>query len=85
MPCEIEKVSSTIQPVCDVALNSKYSRDFSDPRLGHRGDDLSVSLARQFGGVLHRLHLALAADELGQPAPDSALQPRAQRPEAGTS
>ena len=32
---------------------------------------------------LHRLHLALAPDELRQPAPGRALQPRAQRPEPG--
>ena len=33
--------------------------------------------------MLERLHLALAPDELRQPAPRRALQPRAQRPEPG--
>ena len=33
--------------------------------------------------MLERLHLALAPDELGQPAPRRALQPRAQGPQPG--
>src|SRR5713226_7032401 len=33
------------------------------------------------GGVLERLHLTLAPDEL-RPAPNRALQPRSQRPQA---
>ncbi len=31
LPCETENVSSTIQPDCEVALNSKKSRDFPTP------------------------------------------------------
>ena len=55
----------------------------ADARLSHRGRDLPVSRPGLLGGVLERLHLALAPDELGQPAPGRTLQPRAQRPEAG--
>ena len=52
-------------------------------RLRHRRDDLPMpGLARLLGGMLHRIHLALASDELRQPAPRRALQARAQRPEA---
>ena len=42
-----------------------------------------MSRLRLLGGVFERLHLALAPDELGQPAPCRTLQSRPQRPEAG--
>jgi hypothetical protein len=36
-------------------------------RFRHGGDDLSTARARKLGRVSHRLHLALAPDELGKP------------------
>ena len=42
-----------------------------------------MSLAREFSGMLERIHLALTSDELGQPAPGGTLQACAQRPESG--
>src|SRR5216684_4009210 len=61
--------SSIVQPDCEVALNSKNSRDLPTPRLC------------LLGRMPQRLHLALASDELGQPAPDRALQSCSQRPD----
>ncbi len=40
-------------------------------------------MSRKVSRVAHRLHLALASDELRRPASGRALQPRAQRAEAG--
>ena len=37
----------------------------------------------QFGRMLEGLHFALTSDELGQPTPGRALQPRAYRPQPG--
>ena len=55
----------------------------ADARLRHRGNDLPVPRLGLIGGMLERLHLALAPDELGQPAAGRTLQPRAQRSEPG--
>ncbi len=55
---------------------------FADPRLTHRGDDLSMPLAREFQRVLHLLQLGLTAHELRQSALCGHLKPRAQRTQA---
>ena len=55
----------------------------ADPGFGYRRHDLPMPLARQLGGVLKRLYLALASDKLGQPPSHRALQPRPQRPQPG--
>src|SRR5262245_46415947 len=55
----------------------------SDSSLGYCGDNLSATSLGLLGGVLHRVDLSLAPDELGQTAPNRPLQSRAQRTQAG--
>ena len=81
-PCETEKVSSTIPARLVLRLELEKQARLAGARLGHRGDNLSAARVRKLGGVAHRFHLALAADELRQAAPGRALQARAQRPES---
>jgi hypothetical protein len=55
----------------------------ADPGLRHRRHDLPTPRLCLLGGMPQCFHLALASNELGQPAADRTLQLRAQRPESG--
>src|SRR5262249_13062354 len=55
----------------------------ADSGLSHCRDDLAVPGLCQLGGVLHRVHLALAAHELGVTACRCPLQARPQRSQSG--
>src|SRR5262249_39198190 len=54
----------------------------ANPGLGHDRDDLPVPRLGLLGGIFERLNLALAPNELAQPAPRGDLEVRAQRTEA---
>src|SRR5262249_1842466 len=55
----------------------------ADPGLGDYCDNLALPRLRQLGGVLHRLHLALATHEPRVTACRGALEASAQRPQPG--
>src|SRR6266852_4164885 len=56
-------------------LELEQQARFADPGLRHRRHDLSVPSFGVLRRMLHRLHLALPPDELGQPAACRSLQP----------
>src|SRR5215469_3872702 len=55
----------------------------ADARLSDYCDDLAMPRLREFGGMLHCLHFALATYELGVTACRGALKTGAQRPRPG--
>jgi hypothetical protein len=50
-------------------LELEVEARLAGPRFGHRGDELTVAGFGLIGGVPERCNLAIATDELRQPAP----------------
>src|SRR6202035_5141435 len=64
-------------------LDLEQQPRLADPSLRHRGSDLPTPSLGLLGGILERLHLALPPDAPCEPVARRALQPGAQRSEAG--
>ena len=83
MPCETENGLQHHPARLILDLELEEQARLAGARLCHRGDDLAVTGLGLVGGGLHRIHLALAADELRKPTPGRSLQSGSQRSQPG--